>query len=351
MNKTPLIYILISAAFFGISPPVAKLLVRDIQPIPLAGLLYLGAFLGLSVYYLLRQALSKNGAAAAQLGRTDIPWLFGAILCGGIIAPICLMFGLRITSGFSTSLFLNLEGVATAVIAVLVFRENAGNRLWLALSCMSVSGLFLAWDPNIGEFKVLGPILIVMAMVCWGIDNNLTRQISDKNPIQTALIKGLIAGTVSLSLAYVLGMKIPFNENTVFALVLGSFSYGVSLVFFIKALERLGSFRTGIFFNLAPFIGAAISLLLLREWLGWIMLPATAFMIAGYWLMVGESHSHIHVHKVLTHTHLHDHKGLHHRHMHSNGQEGPHIHEHTHGQETHSHAHWPDSHHRHLHDI
>jgi drug/metabolite transporter (DMT)-like permease len=240
--------------------------------------------------------------------------------------------------------------VATAVIAVLVFKENAGKRLWLALSCMTVSGVFLAWDPGIGEFKVLGPIMIVIAMVCWGIDNNLTRQISDKDPIQTALIKGLIAGTLLFSLAYVLGMKIPFNAIAFLALILGAISYGVSLVFFIKALERLGSFRTGIYFNLAPFVGAAISLLILREWLGWIMLPATACMVAGYWLMIGERHSHVHVHEEMMHTHAHDHKGLHHTHTHPGSLEETHIHEHTHGSETHAHAHWPDSHHRHLHD-
>ena len=297
MNKTPLIYILVSATFFGISPPIAKLLIRDIEPIPLAGLLYIGAFLGLSIYSVLRRALWGEGTATAKLGRTDFPWLLGAILCGGIIAPISLMFGLKITSGFSTSLLLNLEGVATAVIAVLVFKENAGKRLWLALSCMTVSGIFLAWDPGTGEFKVLGPAMIIIAMVCWGIDNNLTRNISDKDPIQIALIKGLFAGAASLALTYVLGMKMPLNESTVFALVLGSFSYGLSLVFFIKALERLGSFRTGIFFNLAPFIGAITSLVLLREWIGWVMLPATALMVVGYWLMIGEGHSHLHVHE------------------------------------------------------
>lgn len=351
MHGQPLLYIVISAACFGISPPLAKLLVADIPPIALAGLLYAGAFLGLSSYSLVEKARStaSHGQKASLRGQ-DLPWLAAATLFGGTIAPISLMFGLSRTSGFSSSLLLNLEGVATAVIAVLFFKENAGKRLWLALVCMTLAGVFLAWDPAQGEFNLVGPLLILLSMVCWGIDNNVTRHISARDPIQIARVKGLVSGGTSLLLAYLLGMVIPWNVNVILAILLGAVSYGVSLVFFIKALEGLGSFRAGLFFSLAPFIGALTSLILLREWIGWVMFPAAGLMIAGLWLMVEEKHSHLHVHPATTHTHAHTHDDLHHHHDHDEVPAKAHIHEHTHRQESHGHAHWPDTHHRHGHD-
>jgi len=350
MDKTPLIFVIISASLFGISPPIAKLLVGDIPPVALAGLLYLGAFIGLSLYSVVRRKRTIDpNKKAAPLERKDFPWLAGAVLTGGIISPISLMMGLTVVSGFSASLLLNLEGLATAMIAILFFKENAGKRLWLALICMAIAGVFLTWDPEQGKFNIVGPLLIIFAMVCWGIDNNLTRNISDKDPIQIAKIKGLVAGTFSLSLALIFGMKISLDITIVFALLLGAFSYGISLVFFIKALKGLGSSRTGAFFSFAPFIGAITSIIILKEWIGWVMFPATAFMIIGIWLINSEKHSHLHTHKPITHTHSHVHTNMHHLHEHPGTFHEPHTHEHTHTKITHIHVHWPDTYHRHKH--
>ncbi len=352
MAKQPLLYILVSAAFFGISPPFAKLLVSGIPPIALAGLLYSGAFLGLSLFYFgIKAWTAAPESQGTSLNKKDIPWLATATIFGGIIAPISLMYGLRLTSGVATSLLLNLEGVATALIAVLFFKENAGRRLWLALACMTSAGVFLAWDPVQGDFNLAGPLLIVLSMVCWGIDNNATRHISARDPIQIALIKGLVSGAASLSLAWLLGMEIPWSGRTALAILLGALSYGVSLVFFIKALAGLGSFRTGLFFSLGPFIGAIASLALLQEWIGWVIFPAAGLMIAGLWLMIEEKHAHLHTHEAITHTHAHRHDDLHHGHDHVDAPAEAHIHPHAHGLETHSHAHWPDTHHRHGHDF
>ena len=315
----------------------------------LAGLLYLGAFVGLSLYSVGRRMTNASNEKVASLGRKDLPWLCGATIAGGILAPISMMNGLRLVSGFSASLLLNLEGVATAVIAAFVFGENVGKRLWIALACMTVAGVFLTWDPSQGKFMPLGPLLLVFAMVCWGIDNNLTRNLSDKDPVQVAEIKGLIAGVASLSFALMLGMRMPLDATILFALLVGAFSYGASLVFFIKALEGLGSSRTGAFFSLAPFIAALASLVILREWIGWVMFPATGFMIIGVWLIVSEVHSHLHHHDAMTHIHLHDNGEMHHLHKHSETVSEPHIHNHTHLERTHSHVHWPDTHHRHKH--
>jgi drug/metabolite transporter (DMT)-like permease len=349
LDKQPLTYIFVSAAFFGISPPLAKLLVKDIPPVALAGFLYFGAFIGLSLYSIIRSIVSTESIRSANLKKGDFSWLFGAILSGGIIAPICLMFGLNQISGFTTSLLLNLEGIFTAVIAVIFFKEKAGKRLWLALMCMTLAGVFLTWDSSQGKFNFLGPLLVTLSMICWGIDNNLTRNISTRNPIQITCIKGFVSGLVSISLAYTLGMAVKWDWSIIYALLLGSFSYGISLVFFIKALEGLGSFRAGMFFSLAPFIGAATSLILLQEWIGWVMFPAVLLTVAGFWLISTENHLHPHLHQETAHTHLHNHKDIHHIHEHAELAHEPHHHEHKHLEENHVHPHWPDTHHRHEH--
>ena len=351
LDKRPLIFIVISAALFGISPPLAKLLVKDIPPVALAGLLYLGAFIGLSLYSIGRAINATDSIQkAAPLERKDLPWLVGALLTGGVIGPISLMKGLTLVSGFSASLLLNLEGVATSIIAVLFFKENAGKRLWLAMGCMTSAAVFLTWEPGQGKFNIPGPLLILFAMLCWGIDNNLTSMISDKDPIQIAKIKGFVAGVISLSLALTLGTKRPLNLTMIgFALLLGSCSYGVSLVLFIKGLRGLGSFRAGGFFSIAPFVGAMASLVILREWIGWVMFPAAGLMMIGVWLIVSERHSHTHLHNTVTHMHSHNHDDTHHLHEHSVTSHEPHTHEHTHIELAHAHVHWPDTHHRHVH--
>jgi len=350
MAKSPLIFVIISASLFGISPPLAKLLVTDIPPVALAGLLYLGAFGGLSLYsFGTRKRATDPSRRAAPLEGKDLPWLAGAVLTGGVVGPISMMIGLTLVSGFSASLLLNLEGLATSLIAVFLFKENAGKRLWLALVCMTIAGIFLTWDPGQSKFSIAGPVLIVFAMVCWGVDNNLTRNISDKDPVQIARIKGLVAGTISLSIALILGMNMPLDHRIALALLLGSLSYGISLVFFIKALERLGSARTGTFFSFAPFVGAVVSLIILREWIGWVVFPAVGLMIVGVWLIGTERHSHLHLHRAIIHTHSHTQGDVHHMHDHVERIQKPHTHEHTHVEVSHSHVHWPDTHHRHGH--
>lgn len=351
MDKKPLIFIIISALLFGISPPLAKLLLAEVHPIVMAGLLYLGAFSGLSLYSLLRnKKITNKNSKYGQLEKKDFPWLAGAVITGGILGPISLMTGLTMISGFSASLLLNLEGIATAVIAVFFFKEHAGRRLWLALTAMTIGGIFLTWDPNKGSFNITGSLLIVFAMICWGIDNNLTRCISHKDPVQIAGIKGFFAGMISILLALFIKVDMPSGVTTVLALLLGSFSYGISLVFFIKALSGLGAFRAGVFFSFAPFIGAMVSLILLKEWIGWVMFPATIFMAIGVWLTFNEKHLHFHEHDQLKHSHSHEHNDMHHLHEHLEESCKPqHIHEHEHSRINHSHVHWPDIHHRHNH--
>jgi len=346
--KTPLLSIAISAFLFGISPPLAKLLVGGMPPMALAGVLYLGAFIGLSLYSAGKKVEPEK--IAEPLERKDLPWLAGSILTGGIIAPISLMKGLTLVSGMAASLLLNLEGIATAVIAVFLFKESAGRRLWSALACMTLAGMFLTWQPDLGEFNIAGPSLIALAMACWGMDNNLTGKIADKDPVQIARIKGLVAGTFSISAALILGVEIPLGVTLVFALLLGAFSYGISMVFFIKALKGLGSFRTGVFFSFAPYIGVIASVIILGERIGWVILPATAFMAGGLWLLINRGgHFHLHDHEPVIHNHLHVHDDMHHLHEHFKVINEPHAHEHVHDEVSHIHVHWPDECHRHEH--
>jgi drug/metabolite transporter (DMT)-like permease len=374
MTAKPLVSVLLSAALFGVSTPLAKLLLGDIRPVALAGLLYLGVFFGLTVYSATLRAVSgsRGGGRAVQrrpfpsqetgyvdeprpvrreasLERKDLPWLVGAILAGGIIGPICLMVGLNRISGFSASLLLNFEGAATAVIAVVIFKENAGGRVWMALAAMTAAGVCLSWNAGGGRFSPEGPALIVLAMTAWGLDNNLTRQISDKDPVEIARIKGLVAGVVSSVLAFLLGQGFRPGPAALWGLLVGAVCYGLSLVLFIRALQGLGAFRTGAFFSSGPFIGSLLALLILKESFRWPMAAAGVLMIVAVVLIIGETHVHAHRHERTVHSHAHVHRDLHHGHVHEGEVSEPHTHEHVHEEREHIHGHWPDTHHRHEH--
>jgi drug/metabolite transporter (DMT)-like permease len=351
MTKRPLIHVLAAAVLFGLSLPFAKLLLRDIHPLVLSAVLYLGAFAGLTLYAWARKALNPGRAKPAiPLESRDRRWLAGAILAGGVLGPILLMYGLTRTLGFSASLLLNLEGLFTALIAVVLFKEPAAPRLWMALGFMTAAGIILSWDPEGRSISLSGPILVLAAMFCWALDNNLTRHISDKDPVLIAGIKGLCAGSITLIIALVLGIKPGLNVHLASGLLLGFVSYGLSLVFFIKALEGWGAARTGAFFGLAPFIAAGLSPVVLKETANVLMLPALVLMAAGAWLVIREKHGHRHSHEKTVHAHVHTHRDGHHDHPHPAVDEAaPHAHEHEHEELEHVHGHWPDSHHRHPH--
>lgn len=236
----PIAFAVLAATLFGLSTPFAKSLVSDIPPVALAGLLYFGAFLGLGSYVVLRRIVSgPHSSSSSALRKSDLPWLAGAILSGGILAPISLMLGLTLISGFSASLLLNMEGVATAIIAVMLFRESLGRRLVVALVCVTAAGVLLSWDSSKGTWNIAGFMLLILAGFGWGLDNNLTRNICGRDPVQIAIAKGGLAGSASLAIAIALGSNISIDAQIVWALVLGALSYGASLVFFVMALQGL----------------------------------------------------------------------------------------------------------------
>jgi len=349
MGRSPYLPAVLSAVLFGLSTPLAKLLLRDVSPLLLAGGLYLGAFLGLSAFDLGRRLHGRRDAKPAPLTSKDLPWLAGAVVAGGIVGPICLLFGLARLRGITASLLLNLEAAATALIAVILFHEYAGSRLWFALAAMTGASVLLSWDPASGAFAWSGALLILGAMTAWGFDNNFTRVISGKDPVRIAQIKGLVAGTFSLFLAVSLGQRIPTGPILAFGLVVGALSYGLSLVLYIRALSGLGAFRAGAVFGAAPFVGALASLAILGDRPTWPMAAGAALMLLGVTAVFGERHVHLHRHPPLVHSHAHRHDEAHHRHGHRLPAGGTHSHEHAHEPTEHTHGHWPDLHHRHGH--
>ncbi|MBS0374334.1 MAG: DMT family transporter [Proteobacteria bacterium] len=342
-------YALVSAALFGASTPMAKLLLRHGDPWLIAGLLYVGSGLGLVAFTILRRRLSE-AQAEASLRSQDVPWLIAVIACGGIVGPVLLMFGLAVTDAATGALLLNLEGIATLVLAWVAFREPVDRRLLVGAAAIVLGALLLSWGGGAIALRS-GAILIAAACLAWGIDNNLTRKLSGADPVQIALAKSLVAGLVNLALALSLRRaSVPSASELVGCLLLGAIGYGASLVLFIQALRHLGTARTGAYFSTAPFIGAAIAIPLSSAPVGWPLIVAGLLMGIGVYLHATEVHGHEHTHEPLRHSHRHSHDD-HHRHEHADGDPAgePHTHEHVHGFLRHHHAHFPDIHHRHDH--
>lgn len=339
------IFALSAAVLFGASTPAAKLILGNIPPQMLAGLLYLGLGLGLGLFWLLWRGKSSE----APLRWSQAGWLLVVIVSGGILGPLLLMVGLQHTTASSAALMLNLEGLFTLAIAWLVYRENVDLRIGLGAAAILLGGLVLSWQP--GGFGIgPGGLFVAAACLCWGIDNNLTRQLSNADPVQIAALKGLAAGSFNLLYAFSAGQALPPPSSAALAGLVGLFGYGVSLVCFIHALRGLGMARTGAYFSLAPFIGAGLGIVFLDEAVSLPLGIAAALMAVGLYLHLAERHAHDHSHDEMEHEHAHSHDA-HHQHPHTDGAPAgePHTHWHRHAPLLHSHPHYPDLHHRHGH--
>jgi len=342
---------LLAAVLFGASAPLSKLLLGEFSAIPLAAFLYLGSGIGSGLMLLFQRRNNQGRGSEADLSKKDLPWLIGALLAGGVAAPIFLLLGLDKTPASTASLLLNFEAATTTLIATLVFREAVDRRIWWAVGLITLASILLSWIGGNWGFS-LAALGILAACLLWGLDNNLTRHISAKNPLLIVGIKGLGAGGFNLALAFMLGIPVPGWKMIALALVVGAVCYGLSIQLFILALRSLGAARTGALFGVAPFIGAVLSFLIFPGRPGllfWVALPA---MVAGAWLMLTERHHHAHVHLVTEHAHAHVHPDEHHQHEH--GVEttllnGKHAHAHVHDELEHAHPHQPDIHHRHDH--
>jgi drug/metabolite transporter (DMT)-like permease len=347
--KRSIAYALAAALLFGASTPAAKLLAGEMPAFLLAGLLYAGSGLGLAAWMLLRRSSGSRGLS--PINRIDLPWLAGATLAGGVAGPVLLMLGLAQTPAATASLLLNLEGAFTALIAWFAFRENFDRRIALGLALILAGGALLSYAPGAGFAIGARTLCIAGACLAWAIDNNLTRRISAGDAVAITTIKGLVAGTANLAIAFAMGAALPASAQILSAGLIGLLGYGVSLALFVIALRELGAARAGAYFSIAPFAGVVLAVTALGETPGtlfWIALPLVA---AGVWLHVTEHHAHAHAHEPMEHAHAHVHDE-HHRHEHDFPWDGsePHAHAHKHGHLEHSHAHYPDIHHRHGHD-
>lgn len=333
-----------SALLFGAGTPFAKLLLTNVSPWLLAGLLYLGSAVGLTLYRLMIRAPSIN------LSRNEVVWFAGAILAGGVIAPVLLLLGLRYMPASGASLLLNMESVFTALLAWFVFKENFDRRIAIGMGLIVIGAIVLGWPSQL-SFSGLWPALAVLAACfAWGLDNNLTRKLSLSDAAWIASVKGLIAGSVNLALAFSLGATLPSLLNIGGSMIVGFFAYGVSLALFVIGLRHLGTARTGAYFSVAPFFGALLAIFL-GETVTLPLIISGSLMASGVWLHLSEHHEHFHEHTEIEHQHEHSHDA-HHQHDHdlSSDKAITHTHKHRHKPMTHIHPHYPDTHHMHKHD-
>lgn len=335
-----------AAALFGLSAPVAKVLLDGVSPVLLAGLLYLGAASGLWLHRAVRPATDE-----ARLGRADLPKLALVVVAGGIFGPVLMLFGLQRVTALTGSLLLNLEAPFTVLLAVALFREHLGRYAAGAAAFILGGAVVLELEPGSLGADTTGVLLLAAACLCWALDNNLTQRLSLRDPFAIARVKTLVAGATNLLLGLVVTQgTLPDANYCAGALALGSVSYGVSLVLDGYALRLVGAAREAAYFATAPFVGALASVLLLGDSLRWHDLVAMVSMAFGVALLLYERHGHVHEHEELEHEHLHEHDD-HHQHAHGPGdpQGSPHSHRHRHAPLVHDHPHLPDAHHRHGH--
>lgn len=342
---------LASAMLFGAGTPIAKLLLADVSPWMLAGLLYAGSGIGLGLYRLARRA------ARVRPRPGEWPPLAGAILSGGVMAPVLLFVGLSHLPASGASLLLNAESVFTALIAWWVFRENRGPRVVAGFAAIVAGAAVLAASSGVDVGDAWPSVAVLAACLLWGVDNNLTRAVSRLDAVWLAALKGSVAGAVNLSLAFALGSRLPGPAQVLASMALGLAAYGVSLVLFIVALRKVGTARAGAYFAVAPFFGALVAVALGDT----VTLPLAAaglLMVTGVWLHVTERHDHLHWHPPTAPYEAHGHDEFDERRDDATGEArsgaadgaGEHRHAAAHGALSHRHGHFPDSAHRHTHE-
>jgi drug/metabolite transporter (DMT)-like permease len=342
MRKFSVLMAILSAVLFGVAAPFSKLLLSDLNYFLLAGLLYLGAALGLLPF-----VLSKKTSKIGHLDRRNLWRILGSILFGGILGPVFLLLGLKIANAASVSLWLNLELVATAVLGWLFFKDHLDTRGWFGVGGAMLAGVLITIHE--GQSGLLAALLVTAACVAWGLDNHYTALVDAITPTQMTFLKGLVAGSINGMIGFFLTPSLPEFKIFASALVVGIFCYGISIVLYITAAHCLGATRSQILFSSAPFFGAFFSVLLLSEQLSWIQVIAALILAVSILSLILQKHSHEHDHSQCEHVHWHRHDDLHHTHDHAPPVSGGHVHLHIHTELHHVHVHYPDLHHRHDH--
>ena len=345
-KRLPILYAILAAVCYGISAPIAKLILSDLPPIMTAAMLYLGAGLGMLAVNTFRGKRARK--IEARITRKELPFTL-AMIALDIAAPVLLMLGLTRSAPATVSLLGNFEIAVTTVLARAIFKEAVGRRMWLAIALITLASAILSFDGTSKLTFSPGSVLVLLACICWGIENNCTSKLAHKDPLQTVVVKGLCSGGISLLIALASGERI-VDFSFLSALLLGFAAYGLSIYLYILAQRSLGAARTSAYYAFAPFIGVALSLAMFREAPTLSFVAALAVMLAGAYLAAFERHSHAHTHVAELHEHRHSHDDGHHTHSHDKHSTGDHSHAHTHSGETHSHPHTPDLHHHHTHE-
>lgn len=346
-NNASVVYAILAALLFGINAPFSKLLLNQIDPLFLAALLYLGAGVGMTGLTVLSKK-RRTASQEARLTKKEMPAVVMMVLLD-IAAPIFLLLGISLTNSSTAALLGNFEIAATSVIAMIFFKEAIGRRMWMAIGFISVASILLTVSDLSAISLSIGAVFVMLSCVCWGLENNCTRNLSIKDPVQVVIIKGFGSGLGALLIAFVWGDLSGSLLYIILAMTLGFVAYGLSIFFYVKAQRGLGAARTSAYYAAAPFMGVLISWLVLKEPITGSFLMALAIMIVGTWLALSEDHEHAHTHQKETHDHSHSHDDGHHLHDNHPPVTGAHCHEHTHENTVHSHCHLPDIHHRHMH--
>ncbi|MFZ9886796.1 MAG: DMT family transporter [Myxococcota bacterium] len=342
MSRAPLLWCLVAAALFGASTPAAKTLLRGMGPLTLAGALYLGAA-GFAALF-----ARRGGSREVTGSRRNLKLLAGAVVFGGVLGPAAMLTGVSLAPAATSALWLNLETPATAMLGILFFREHLTRRGWVGVVLVTVASFLLAAPSQFALAPAAG--FFLLACVCWGLDNNFTALIDGYTPAQSTFVKGLLAGSVNLIIAVFLGEPTPSASVFAAALLVGTLSYGASLVLYVASAQHMGATRSQLAFATAPFVGVALSWGVLREPLTSAQLGTGLLMAFGVWWGTTDTHRHKHRHEAMVHTHWHRHDDGHHEHHHARLPVGGwHVHEHEHVPVEHEHPHRSDLHHRHRH--
>lgn len=328
-NMKATLFALLAASFYALNVPFSKQLLQTVPPTRMASFLYFGAGVGVGIMYLFHW---EKETKEDRLAKEDLPYTIGMVVLD-ILAPIFLMLGISIGSAANASLLGNFEIVATTLIALLVFKENVSRQLWTAILFITFSSVILSFESSESFQFSTGSILVLLAAVCWGLENNCTRRISEKSTYQIVTIKGLCCGIGSFLVASIIGEPLPKIQYAALAMALGFVAYGLSIFMYIRAQRDLGAAKTSAYYSVAPFIGAFLAFVVNGERLTIVYLFGLFFMIAGAALVavdtLGCSHKHIHTH-LITHTH----GGTTHTHTIT------HEHSHNHICHTHQHNHY-----------
>ena len=334
---------LLAAALFGAATPASKSLLQTLTPFQLAGLLYLGAAIGVLPVIVRERSLCLPWT----LDRRTKWLLLGATTFGGILGPVFLLFGLRVASSASVALWLNLELVATVLLGFFFFRDHLTPRSWLAAGATLTAAMVLSASE--GTAGIQAGLLVFLACLCWGLDNHWTALIDGITPSQATFWKGLVAGATNLTIGVVVAPLVAPVPAIALALVVGVFCYGASIVLYIMSAHQIGATRGQIVFSTSPFFGVVLSVVLLGESLSGAQAFAIVVIVLSLGLLFTERHEHLHTHEAMAHRHWHRHDDEHHDHAHETGFNGWHSHWHEHQRKVHAHTHWPDLHHRHVH--